>query len=211
MKNIITIQHTQSVHHMNGMVGSWTDWELTELGKGRAESIGKRLSAELGEGPCKIYCSDLLRAKQTAAPLARHMGLQPEYRKELREIYDGAEAIGKTKKWLVENRSPASLKPSIDNRPFDDAESIRDVFLRVSKFQEEILKDQDKTVVIVAHGIMLPLFFAAWLGLDTNMLLAFGFHGAAGGVSFLQETDEGKRVIMRLNDMSYSGEGYRVV
>ena len=25
MKNIITVQHTQSVHHTNGMVGSWTD------------------------------------------------------------------------------------------------------------------------------------------------------------------------------------------
>ena len=32
MKNIITIQHTQSVHHTNGMVGSWTDWDLSELG-----------------------------------------------------------------------------------------------------------------------------------------------------------------------------------
>ena len=32
MKTIITIQHTQSVHHTNGMVGSWTDWELTEKG-----------------------------------------------------------------------------------------------------------------------------------------------------------------------------------
>lgn len=31
MKNIITVQHTQSVHHTNGMVGSWTDWELSEL------------------------------------------------------------------------------------------------------------------------------------------------------------------------------------
>ena len=32
MKTFITIQHTQSVHHTNGMVGSWTDWELSELG-----------------------------------------------------------------------------------------------------------------------------------------------------------------------------------
>jgi len=32
MKTIITIQHTQSVHHTNGMVGSWTDWELSDLG-----------------------------------------------------------------------------------------------------------------------------------------------------------------------------------
>ena len=33
MKHIITVQHTQSVHHTNGMVGSWTDWDLTELGR----------------------------------------------------------------------------------------------------------------------------------------------------------------------------------
>ncbi len=32
MKNIITIQHTKSIHHTNGMVGSWTDWELSALG-----------------------------------------------------------------------------------------------------------------------------------------------------------------------------------
>ena len=33
MKTIFTVQHTQSEHHTNGMVGSWTDWNLTELGK----------------------------------------------------------------------------------------------------------------------------------------------------------------------------------
>ena len=37
MKTIITVQHTQSVHHTNGMVGSWTDWDLTELGKKQAD------------------------------------------------------------------------------------------------------------------------------------------------------------------------------
>lgn len=41
MKTIITIQHTQSVHHTNGMVGSWTDWELSELGVNQAKRIGE--------------------------------------------------------------------------------------------------------------------------------------------------------------------------
>ena len=30
MKRIYTVRHTQSEHHTNGMVGSWTDWNLTE-------------------------------------------------------------------------------------------------------------------------------------------------------------------------------------
>jgi probable phosphoglycerate mutase len=29
------------------MVGSWTDWELADLGKQQAENIGRSLSAEL--------------------------------------------------------------------------------------------------------------------------------------------------------------------
>ena len=39
MKQIITVQHTQSIHHTNGMVGSWTDWDLTELGKCCGKSV----------------------------------------------------------------------------------------------------------------------------------------------------------------------------
>ena len=42
MKTIITIQHTQSVHHTNGMVGSWTDWDLSELGVQQFKRIGEK-------------------------------------------------------------------------------------------------------------------------------------------------------------------------
>ena len=47
MRHIITVQHTQSVHHTNGMVGSWTDWDLTELGRSQADRIGKKLKMNL--------------------------------------------------------------------------------------------------------------------------------------------------------------------
>ena len=40
MKHIFTVQHTQSIHHTNGMVGSWTDWDLTELGRIQADHTG---------------------------------------------------------------------------------------------------------------------------------------------------------------------------
>ena len=54
MKHIITVQHTQSVHHTNGMVGSWTDWDLTDLGKIQANNIGKKLNDELKNKESKI-------------------------------------------------------------------------------------------------------------------------------------------------------------
>jgi probable phosphoglycerate mutase len=87
MKTIITIQHTQSIHHTNGMVGSWTDWDLSEIGKEQAECIGKKLSKELTDNNYIMYSSDLKRAKQTAEIIGQHMNLSPIFVPELRELY----------------------------------------------------------------------------------------------------------------------------
>lgn len=40
MKNMIPIQHTQLVQPINGWIGAWTDWDLTELGSEQAKRIG---------------------------------------------------------------------------------------------------------------------------------------------------------------------------
>jgi len=47
VKNIITIQHTQSVHYPNRIIDSWTDWQLTEFGKEQTDNIVRKLSAEM--------------------------------------------------------------------------------------------------------------------------------------------------------------------
>ena len=49
MKRVITIKHTQSIHHTNGMIGGWGDWELSELGVEQAKRIGKNLSKEISD------------------------------------------------------------------------------------------------------------------------------------------------------------------
>ena len=49
MKRIYTVQHTQSEHHTNGMAGSWTDWNLTDLGKQQADRIANKSLHDLRE------------------------------------------------------------------------------------------------------------------------------------------------------------------
>ena len=85
MKHIITVQHTQSVHHTNGMVGSWTDWDLTDLGRTQADCIEKKLKDELIGKNVIIYSSDLKRARQTAEVIAKNLGIEPILKQELRE------------------------------------------------------------------------------------------------------------------------------
>ncbi len=120
MRTIITIQHTQSVHHTNGMVGSWTDWELSELGVAQADKIGEHLKDELAGKQFVLYSSDLLRAKQTAENVGRHLGLSPILRTELRERNLG-KCCGKSVQWLRENMEQQEV--TIDDRMFSDAES----------------------------------------------------------------------------------------
>ena len=148
MKTIITIQHTQSVHHTNGMVGSWTDWELSELGVKQADKIGKKLKNELQDKNFVMYSSDLLRARQTAENVGRHLGFSPELRKELRERNLG-KCCGKSVQWLRENQE--QQERTIDDRLFSDAESRRDEWNRLQPFFEEIMSNDEKNIIIVSH------------------------------------------------------------
>ena len=43
-----------------------------------------------------------------------------------------------------------------------------------------------------------------WLGLDVEFLNRCDLWGMAGGVSFLEETSDGKRRIRQLSDMSFA-------
>ncbi|GAA0086403.1 hypothetical protein UT300007_28430 [Clostridium sp. CTA-7] len=66
-----------------------------------------------------------------------------------------------------------------------------------------ILSDKHENIIIVSHGDTLSIFNAMWLGLDVSMLNKCELFGMAGGISFLSETKDGKRIIKRLSDMSY--------
>ena len=200
MKTIITVQHTQSIHHITGMVGSWTDWELPETGRQQADNIGRHLQADLEGKRVILYSSDLLRAKQTAELIAGHLGVIPFFRKELRERYLG-KCCGKSVQWLCENIE--CQEQTIDDRLVSDAESRRDEWNRLRPFFDEIMSANSETIIIVSHGDLLSVFTAMFSGLTVETLNTFEISGAPGGVSQMLVDDDGKRFIKRISDMSY--------
>jgi probable phosphoglycerate mutase len=200
MKTIITIQHTQSMHHTNGMVGSWTDWELSELGMQQANIIGEKLKAELLDKKFVMYSSDLLRAKQTAENIGKHLGISPILRIELRERNLGR-CCGKSVQWLRENFE--MQEKTIDDRLFSDAESRRDEWNRLKPFFDEVMKSDNENIIIVSHGDLLSVFNTMFLGLNVESINTSEMFGLAGGVSYMFENNEGKRFIKKLSDMSY--------
>ena len=200
MKTIIIVQHTQSIHHTNGMVGSWTDWDLSELGIQQAKRIGEKLKVELEDRQLVMYSSDLKRAKQTAENVGEYLGISPVLRTELRERNLGR-CCGKPVKWLRENLE--KQERTIDDRLFSDAESRRDEWNRLKPFFEEVMGNEEDNIIIVSHGDLLSVFNAMFLGLDVEFLNQAEMYGLAGGVSFMFENNDGKRFIKKISDMSY--------
>ena len=200
MKHIITVQHTQSIHHTNGMVGSWTDWDLTELGKAQADHIGKKLRAELAGKDAVLYSSDLKRAKQTAEAIAKHLGIEPVFRQELRERNLG-KGCGKSVQWLRENIEHP--EKTVDDRLFSDGESRRDAWNRLKPFYEERMAGDEENIILVSHGDILSIWYAMYIGLSVESYYQVCIHGSAGGVSHMIVDHDGKHQVRHINDMSY--------
>ena len=200
MKRIITVQHTQSEHHTNGMVGSWTDWNLTALGKQQADRIAVKLKQELAGKEVILYTSDLKRAKQTADSIANQLQIVPIEKTELRERNLG-KCCGKSVQWLRENLE--CEEKTIDDRLFSDAESRRDAWNRLKPFFDHVMAENNENTIIVSHGDLLSVFNAMFLGLGVESLNTCNMFGFAGGVSQMFVKDDGKRMIRQISDMSY--------
>ena len=196
---IITIQHTESIHHTNGMIGSWTDWDLSEKGIKQAHNIGKKLSNELEEEYI-LYTSDLKRASQTADIVASYLNVKPIVRTELKERNLGS-AVGKSVDWLIKNQLP--YKFDIDHKCLEDAESVREHWDRLACFYNAIMKSKHENIIIVSHGGSLSIFNAMWMKLSVEDLNKVNIHGRAGGVSKFVRNDDGVHFVKGISDMSY--------
>ena len=112
--------------------------------------------------------------------------------------------MGKSIRWLKENIE--YQEKTIDDRMFSDAESRREEWGRLLPFFREIISNGEDNIIIVSHGDLLSVFNAMWLGLPAESLNDFELFGLAGGVSLLLQSNEGKRFIKRMSDMSYLSE-----
>ena len=189
-KTIITVQHTESEHHLNGHAGAWGNWNLTENGRNQAFEIGKWLSNEgVGEG-FVMYTSDLARAFQTAEEINKSLHLTPVISELIREVNAGA-GNGQPWSWYDEHKIPSNGYDP-DYRPFPDAESDRDLWIRIKPFYEQILSNSEEKILIVSHGCTLGFLQAMLMGVDFEDLMKARFSGRSGSISKFTVEDNGR-------------------
>ena len=198
MKTILTVQHTESEHHLNGHIGAWQDWALTEHGREQAFRIGEWLKKETGESVFRMYVSPQLRARQTAEEISRSLGLTPEIREELREVNAG-EGNGKTRDWYRAHAAPRGPGFDPDHRDFPDAESDRELWGRIRPFYKEITENPEENILVVSHGTTLSFLQSMLTGQCVEDRGRFRFSGHSGAVSRFTVGEDGMVTALYVN------------
>ncbi|MBR4404485.1 MAG: histidine phosphatase family protein [Clostridiales bacterium] len=190
-KTIITVQHTESEHHLNRHAGAWGNWLLTDNGRKQAFEIGKWLLNEGCADGFVMYCSDLARASQTAEEINKTLHLTPVMTELIREVNAG-EGNGKPWDWYDEHKIPAGEGYDPDYRPFPDAESDRDLWNRIKPFYEQLINSPEDKILIVSHGCTLGFLQAMLMNFEFDDLRKARFSGRSGSISKFTVDPDGR-------------------
>ena len=193
------MRHGQAESNLHGLIGGWSNVELTELGLKQAEAVGDRLREEL-DGTYNVYSSDLKRAKQTAEIICRKLGKTPTYAMEVREHNPGI-VSGMDRK-EAEKYHEEVTDPALDWRPYPESESWREFYHRIASFMDKLCEKEEQ-VLIVSHGGTIQNIIRWWLGIPLTDFFKTGFGTANTSITILDTTQYRERRIERLNDTSH--------
>lgn len=147
-------------------VGRWqghTDRSLTERGRRQAAELADRLAnVEIDA----VYSSDLLRAVETAEPVAKRLGLPLQTLPELREVDVGTWA-GLTRDEVAERFPEGFRRWSEWQTGWEDGETYDEMGERVVGAILRLAGEQEGgRILVVSHGGAIRALHAAAAGID---------------------------------------------
>ena len=200
MTEIIIIRHGETEWNIMGRFQGHSDIPLSPEGRRQAELLGQNLAIDAVD---KIYASDLIRAVETAQPLAARFGLVLERDAALRELNFGAwegryfsEINEETPDMMkMFYRDPESIDiPGIENFQ----EFRRRVAGRVRAIAAE---NKGKRVVLISHGASIRILFADILSMPIRAIWHVSqFNTAVNRIRF---EDDGFAAITLMNDVAH--------
>jgi probable phosphoglycerate mutase len=160
MRTVLTlIRHGETSANVDGVWHGSTDTPLTQRGHSQAERLARHLDEHHGDSKA-LYCSPLLRARETAAPIARRLGLELRIEADLRE-YDLGRWEGRSFAELyAKERFFEHIRRDPDFAPHG-GESPRQVTVRLASALERIgASHAGERVLVIVHGGALSMALA---------------------------------------------------
>lgn len=197
---ILLIRHGQSQGNAERRFGGHTATTLSELGHRQAEATARALAAE---GVTAIYTSDLLRAVETAAPLARETGLQVTQSDAFRERSVGhMEGLTFTEAAEQYPDEYAALLRRDFEHVLRGGESYRQLLDRAAHALDQAIADnRDGTVAVFTHtGTACILVLHLMGALDSPELRPVWIATSNCGITRFELHADGFIRVLALND-----------
>ncbi len=159
---LYTVRHGQSFVNLPDWDGNNFDQGLTDLGKEQAAKLAAWLPKFLPQVDA-IFCSSMIRARETVAPLATAYDIAPTFDDHIREIGSN--------RWNHLAYGPGEMPTFSDEfwaseRPYSaighetEGESMMHFRTRVGRFVERLSEEfKGKTVIVVCHGGVVESIF----------------------------------------------------
>lgn len=171
-RRVVLWRHGRTDWNVAGRVQGQTDTDLDDVGRGQAVAAAARLASL---EPVRILSSDLRRAHDTATELARVTGVEVESDPRLREMNFGArEGLTWRESW---ERFPDGMRAWLDGdeTQIPDSETHAQAAERLVASLTEALAtlEDEQTLVLVAHGAVLRVGAASFLGFPESTWRSF--------------------------------------
>ncbi len=188
---ICMVRHGETAWNAEGRVQGQLDIPLNDVGRAQARATAEVLGSHDFSA---IYCSDLIRVRQTCEPSAKKLALPVTYLPELRERHYG---LFETLTYVeVREKFPEQYARFRDKDPdfdFEGGESLRGFNDRSLKVVADIIgRHAGEQILVFTHGGVLEMVYrhARAVGLSSQR----DFEIPNAGINWIEVTAEDWKV-----------------
>jgi len=165
---VLLVRHGRTPTTGRVLPGRSPGLHLSEEGRAQADRVARRI-ADLSRPPVAVYSSPLERTRETAAPIARRLGLRVRSERGLVECDVGSWAgtglrrLARTPQWVTVQRWPGGFQ-------FPGGESFAEMSVRsTTAVQRLVAAHPGETIVAVSHADPIKAVVAAAAGIPLDL------------------------------------------
>jgi broad specificity phosphatase PhoE len=198
---LVIVRHGRP-EHIEDAAGA-ADPDLAEIGHRQAERVGEYLASM---GVDVVVTSPLARARQTAAPLARMLGLEPIVVDGVAEYdrHDSTYVPAEVTQQLI--RDGGTDEAWADPLSVLDEDEKRDWMTGVqSAFAQIVADNSGHRVAVFCHGMVTSVWFAQMLGIDDTLRFVPDY---AGVTRVLASASSDSVTVRSFNETHFLGDAH---